>query len=237
MLRRREPFVPDGVPVLSRGRHRNPRKGACFMEMASYLAGERWSDHPTCTHPVLSSMARCVNDCLGNGSRQELATMIPEVVGLNPQDDRVPATLVLVAARAAMPVASAERQNVMALAILTAERVLATRDGRSDGRISEASRLALTSAPLSAAWARRHLDVTPDVAALRPSAASTIVALAIDGIARACVDDHERRLVQMLRNGIDATSLLAERGTSAQPVQPVTEPAISTADRSRTFAR
>ena len=44
--------VPDLVPILSRGKHRNPRKGACFMEMASYLAGERWSDHPRCTHPL-----------------------------------------------------------------------------------------------------------------------------------------------------------------------------------------
>ena len=42
------------VPVLSRGKHRNPRKGACFMEFASYLAGEPWSDHPACTHPLLA---------------------------------------------------------------------------------------------------------------------------------------------------------------------------------------
>jgi hypothetical protein len=34
------------LPILSRGRHRNPRKGACFMEMASVLAGEKWTDHP-----------------------------------------------------------------------------------------------------------------------------------------------------------------------------------------------
>ena len=48
--------VPDLVPILSRGKHRNPRKGACFMELASYLAGERWSDHPRCTHPLLASV-------------------------------------------------------------------------------------------------------------------------------------------------------------------------------------
>ena len=40
------------------GRHRNPRKGACFMEMASFLAGERWSDHPQCTHPPRRDGAR-----------------------------------------------------------------------------------------------------------------------------------------------------------------------------------
>ena len=32
------------------------------MEFASYLAGERWSDHPRCTHPLLSAVARLVND-------------------------------------------------------------------------------------------------------------------------------------------------------------------------------
>ena len=53
---------PDIMPVLSRGGHRSPRKGACFMELASFLAGEPWSDHPSCTHPLLASLARDVND-------------------------------------------------------------------------------------------------------------------------------------------------------------------------------
>ncbi|HSK97732.1 MAG TPA: hypothetical protein VK891_14015, partial [Euzebyales bacterium] len=56
------PHLPDQVPILSRGKHRSPRKGACFMELASYLAGERWSDHPACTHPLLAALARHVND-------------------------------------------------------------------------------------------------------------------------------------------------------------------------------
>ena len=43
--------LPDGIPVLSRGRHRTPRRGACFMELASVLAGERWSDHPSALIP------------------------------------------------------------------------------------------------------------------------------------------------------------------------------------------
>ena len=49
--------LPDGLPILSRGRHRNPKRGACFMELASVLAGERWSDHPSCTHPLLAQLA------------------------------------------------------------------------------------------------------------------------------------------------------------------------------------
>src|SRR4026209_2143793 len=87
--------LPQVLPILSRGKHRSPRKGACFMEMASFLAGERWSDHPSCTHPVLAAPARCVNTMPDDTSRQRIGRMIPEVVGLNPHDDRVAAALVL----------------------------------------------------------------------------------------------------------------------------------------------
>jgi hypothetical protein len=48
---------PALLPLLSRGKHRSPLKGACFMEFASMLAGERWSDHPACTHPLLAAVA------------------------------------------------------------------------------------------------------------------------------------------------------------------------------------
>ena len=67
---------PAMLPLLSRGKHRNPRKGACFMELASVLAGQPWSDHPSCTHPLLASVARHVNDCTTDAGRQRLATLI-----------------------------------------------------------------------------------------------------------------------------------------------------------------
>ncbi|GAA1225095.1 hypothetical protein GCM10009655_24890 [Rhodoglobus aureus] len=53
-------YSPDFMPVLSAGCHRAPRKGGCFMEFASYLAGEKWSDHPSCTHPALAVVPRDV---------------------------------------------------------------------------------------------------------------------------------------------------------------------------------
>jgi hypothetical protein len=40
------PTAPDGLPVLGAGRHADPGQGACFMEFASVLAGEPFSDHP-----------------------------------------------------------------------------------------------------------------------------------------------------------------------------------------------
>lgn len=227
-MSRRAPFVPDGVPVLSRGRHRSPRKGACFMEMASFLAGERWSDHPVCTHPVLATLARCVNDMLDDTHRQRLVMMIPEVVGLNPDDPRATTALLLTAARAALPVSAQERQNLMALAILNAERVLAEQDGRAPGHLSEASRAALTSSPAAERWARVHLArMGFNPAAVRPSNAAKVAALAVDGIARACIDDPEERLIKLLRDGIDVMAAFSPLVPDPVVVSwPVRDPAV-----------
>ncbi len=72
------------------------------------------------------------------------------------------------------------------------------------------SRAALVRAPAAERWARIHLARTGfNSAALRPANASKIVALAVDGVARACIDDPEERLVQMLRDGIDAVTAFA----------------------------
>src|SRR6187397_1785453 len=105
--------APDLIPVLSRGKHRSPRRGACFMEMASYLAGERWSDHPKCTHPLLAMVARLVNDNTSDDNRSRLADLIPSVIGLMTTDRRADARIGLCCATAALPIAPAKRQNVM----------------------------------------------------------------------------------------------------------------------------
>jgi len=99
---------PAGVPVLARGKHKNPRKGACFMELASYLAGERWSDNPRCTHPLLASLARLVNDGTTDAGRSRLAEHIPAVIGMTSDDPRVDVRIALLSAHKALPVASAE---------------------------------------------------------------------------------------------------------------------------------
>ena len=50
-MSRYDPQLPALLPTLSPGKHRSPRKGACFMEFAALLAGERWSDHPAPPRP------------------------------------------------------------------------------------------------------------------------------------------------------------------------------------------
>jgi hypothetical protein len=72
----------DGLPRLAAGSHWGPRSGACFMEYASFLAGERWSDEPKCTDPSLALLARAVNDECGDDERQRLLPLVPTVVGV-----------------------------------------------------------------------------------------------------------------------------------------------------------
>ena len=149
-----EAHPPRLVPVLSRGKHRSPRKGACFMELASYLAGERWSDHPACTRPLLAAVARDVNDYTSDAGRARLAELIPSVIGLAGDDLHLDARIALRCARMALPVVAAERQRVMAMSVLVCERVLAGLDGRPAGWLEEQSRAALARVPHAAQWAR-----------------------------------------------------------------------------------
>src|SRR5215218_10977453 len=152
---------PALLPMLSRGKHRSPRKGACFMEFASLLAGERWSDHPACTHPLLAAVARHVNDYTSEAGRSRLVELIPSVVGLTGDDLHIDAAIALGSARLALPVAAAERQRVLAVGVLSCERVLADLDRRPPGSLEEESRSALARVPHAAEWAVRFTGAAP----------------------------------------------------------------------------
>lgn len=93
------PVVPWGMPVLSRGAHPGPGHGGCFMEIASVLAGEPWSDHPSCTQPLLACLARSVNDLVDHAARWEMTAWIPQVVGATRQHPLVTASMVAVVSR------------------------------------------------------------------------------------------------------------------------------------------
>lgn len=182
--------VPEQLPILSRGKHRSPRKGACFMELASYLAGERWSDHPACTHPLVAAVARGVNDCTPDESRPRLAVLIPSVIGLTSDDAHVDVGVALRCATTALPVVAAERQRAMAVAVLACERVLDELDGRPAGTLRPASSEALERAPHAARWARRFArGHHSSPAGFQRHAAPSIVDSAVKGIAAACVAD------------------------------------------------
>lgn len=219
--------TPDFMPLLSPGRHRNPRKGACFMEMASYLAGERWSDHPRCTQPLLAAMARGVNDCVGDAARQTLTPLIPEVVGLRSDDVRLDVWIASEAALSALPIVSMEHQRVVAVGILRCEAVLAELDGRPAGSLSARSRRALTEVPDAEQWAREFctLGYGPK-ASFSQRSAPVIVRNAIVGIAQACVPDPDAVLVDLLRRTVAGCREMLGAGTQAA-VPASTERAVS----------
>jgi hypothetical protein len=210
MLRsHRLPAVPDSMPVLSRGRHRNPSRGACFMEMASVLAGERWTDHPRCTHPLLAELARLVNDCSSDACRSELAALVPSVIGLTGDDPRVDVWIALRCAQAAVPVASSERQSTLAVAILAANRVLAELDGCPADQLDERSRRALDEIPHAAQWAARfieHAGINPR--GFRRHTAVAIVRSSVAGIAEACTADADLIFRKLLIGAISDVAAL-----------------------------
>lgn len=218
--------VPDLVPQLSRGKHRSPRKGACFMELASYLAGERWSDRPSCTHPLLAALARLVNDHTTDAGRSALAPLVPSVIGLTCDDPRVDVRIALRSAITALPVAAAERQRVLAVSILAARRALDDLDGSLDRPTADAADAALAAAPDAAAWARAFTDeVRNSTRGFGRHAAPSTVRYAVVGIAQACITDPDARLRLLLSSAIDDCVTAIDRGRPA--------PATSAVDAER----
>ncbi len=197
------------------------------MELASYLAGERWSDHPACTHPLLAALARLVNDNTGDGQRARLVGLVPSIIGLAGDDLRIDARIALRCATTALPVAAAERQLALAVSVLAAEEMLARLDGRPSGRLSEPSRSAMEQVPLAAAQARkfsRAARITEK--GFRRYAAPNAVQLAVVGIVQACVPDPDALLRDLLAGAIaDCAALIGERDAVSAPAAAVAAPA------------
>ncbi|MFC4007247.1 hypothetical protein ACFOY2_08445 [Nonomuraea purpurea] len=213
----------DHMPVLSRGRHRNPKRGACFMELASYLAGERWSDHPACTHPLLAALARLVNDNTNDESRAKLVHLVPSIIGLTGDDLRVDARIALRCATTALPVAAAERQLALAVSVLAAEEMLARLDGAPSGRLSEQSRHAMEQVPQAAEQARRFSRAARITEkGFRRYAAPNAVQLSVVGIVQACIPDPDALLRRLLAEAIaDCDALLRDPKTDSTVTAPV----------------
>jgi hypothetical protein len=211
--------APSLMPRLSAGAHRSPRRGACFKEFASYLAGERWSDHPECTDPVLAALARGVNDGVSDARRDELVHQIPRVIGLRGDDDAIGLIVALRAATAALPVASMDRQHSLAVGILGLCASLDAR-GLEVPELQQGARRALEDVPGARAWAADHLSsVRRPAGPLTASAALAITRIAAAGIAQACIDDPDTLLIRTLDLAIsDAEAQLTVHDRHREPV-------------------
>jgi hypothetical protein len=216
--------TPDLLPVLSRGKHRNPRRGACFMELASFLAGERWSDHPACTHPLLAEVARNVNDRTSDADRPLLARLIPSVVGLTTEDVRADARIALHCALVALPVAPQSRQRSLAVAVQACLRQAEARDDADAGGLRGRAEQLLTEVPDAARWAavfaaRAGLDEDTSRQRFRRHSGPGIVNLATRAISEAAVPSQDRLLRTVLEGAIEVCQALSPAALPA-PVDP-----------------
>jgi hypothetical protein len=210
------------------------------MEYTSYLAGEKWSDHPACTHPLLGELARQVNDFISEDARQSLVELVPDMIGLTGADLRIDLRIALRAARTALPVVAEERQQMMATAVLTCERLLADLDGRPGAPLSEESSDALALAPAAATWAHRYTrNLSTSQGVFRRRAAPTIVRYAVQGIARACTPNADPLLHELLVGAIeDCASVLTTEPRRSTPgtAQVATTRSPGEADAAATLA-
>jgi hypothetical protein len=173
------------------------------MEFASFLAGEKWSDHPQCTHSLLAALARDVNDHVGDDARNGLVPLVPEVIGLNGTEPRVHAWIALEAAHAALPVVSEERQGIAALALLRCERALNDLDGRPRHHVSQRTVDALAGVPRARDWARDFSAVSwGHQGTFARRSAPAIVHSSVCGIAMSTDPDPDRVLVDLLHRTV-----------------------------------
>ncbi len=75
------PEVSHQTIKLSKGKHSSPEHGACVMELASMLAGERFSDHPRSVSRPIASFLRGYNDLIDDERRQDLYEYAAKTVG------------------------------------------------------------------------------------------------------------------------------------------------------------
>jgi hypothetical protein len=60
---------------------RMERPDPCVLEFVSKLAKEPWTDHPSCVHPTLGSIARAVHDNSSRAGRRGLLPLAPSFLG------------------------------------------------------------------------------------------------------------------------------------------------------------
>lgn len=138
---------PTLLPLLSRGRHRNPTCGACFMEYTALLAGEPFSDRPECVDPTLASILRGANDSLSDQERSELVPFLGRAIGLvvPPDGDR-----------------QRKRGHLFRSGGRARHGGAAAQTARLHALVSEKLRAAVVprTSPTAAGWHRRHAGLS-----------------------------------------------------------------------------
>jgi hypothetical protein len=183
-----------------------------MMEVASLLAGERWSDHPSCTYPLLAQLARLVNDHVSDAGRQELTTLVPSLVGRH-GDERTWVRLPVAVAASTILDVPETTQRALAAGLLRAEELCAGQGADLDPTARQA-RVARELVPGAVAWVERlGVNNRIDADTFRRHSAPTMIRCAAEGIVASDAPDRDRRLRTLLEVGIAACP---RRGTSQE---------------------
>jgi hypothetical protein len=196
------------MPVLTRGKHRKPRHGACLMEYVSVLAGASFSDSPPCTDPTLAAIARAVNDYSGDEKRQRLALLASDLTTAGPLELAQRHDLARRCLLTAIPYSVGDRRRVLVVVLLGLERAAAgDTSGFSPDVVSLDTEFALLGCETAVRQAVERLELLPvSLEAHRDRGLSAAIELAVATIAEeapdpddalyelllACLDDHGR---------------------------------------------
>lgn len=211
--------VPDALPTLSAGSHDADHGEACVMEYVSLLAGEEWSDHPECTHPMLAHEARTTNDLLRESDRPRLVPLIGRLFGTTEDSPELRARLRLAQARQVMALLEPDSRSRVVGAIEEAEAWLG-RDGDSTDvhrAIDEAMAYPRHTGVLDPAHTSFHLNasrvfafvMTPELEPAEAYAARALVVAHLVAASGECRADcgsepaRARRMVKELAELID----------------------------------
>jgi hypothetical protein len=185
--------VPDAMPVLTRGKHKRPRNGACLMEYVSVLAGGPFTDSPQCTDPTLAAIARAVNDYSGDQRRQRLAVLASDLsvagpLGLSAQHAMARRCLLT-----ALPYSCGSRRRTLIVGLLGLERAAAGGTaGYCPDDVSLDSELALLGCDTDSREAIERLQLLPvDLKQHRKRGMAVAVEMAVMTIAEEAVDGDE----------------------------------------------
>jgi hypothetical protein len=189
------------------------------MEYASVLAGERWSDHPPCTHPLLAQLARLVNDYTGDEARQDLAPMVPSVVG-RLGDETTSLTLAVAIGSSIILDVPEATQRVLAAGLMRADEVC-TDTGPALEPIARDARAALDLVPGAVSWVERlELHDRISLKMFSERCAPTMIRSAVEGLVTSGISDCERRLRGLLDLGIAITPAPAGVIRTEHPLTP-----------------
>lgn len=171
------------------------------MEYASWLAGERWSDHPECTHPLLASAARLVNDYTSDEGRSRLVGLIPSVIGVSGDDPLVDLAIAIRCSATAIPVVAEHRQRALAVSLLTSQKLLTDlvdAAAADDSELSDRARQALAQVPHATRWAERFTAIKDvKLVDFRRRAAPAAVRISVVGISEAALSDRDGLLYEL----------------------------------------